>query len=155
MVDARFWRNTVLNRHEVNHGHFDEEFLGIAILKLLSSVVPLASLQVETVDVAASLRLGLHILMGHRVHNDVREADLIDGDSMLSSKVLLSTCEESLWEEEARNPEDIWSSVIEPVRKEVNTVIAVHDPRSKRLQTQESLAFSIIHPHRWNLVVKD
>lgn len=63
----------------------------------------------------------------------MREADLINGDSMLSSKVLLSTREESLWEEEARNPEDIWSSIIKPINKEVNTIIAVNDPRSKRL----------------------
>jgi len=74
---------------------------------------------------------------------------------VLSGKVLLRAREERLWEEEARDPEDLWSSFIVPLRQEVNTIVAVLDPGSKRLQTEETFTFAALAPHYWYLVVID
>jgi len=115
-IDACLGEFTVLHGLEVNHGHLDEEFLWITIFESFGSMVPLASFQVDTVDVATCLRLSLYILVGHGAHDDMGEADLIDSNCVLSSVVLLSTREESLREEESRNPEDIGSSIVKPLR---------------------------------------
>jgi len=40
---------------------------------------------------------------------------LIDGDDILSGIVLEHTCDECLREEESRDPEDIWCTLLDPV----------------------------------------
>ena len=83
------------------------------------------------------------------------EAYLIDSNCVLSCEVLLRTREESLWEEESRDPEHLWCSIVIPARQEVDTVVAVLDPRSKRFLTEEAFTFSLVTPHGWDLVIID
>ena len=101
IVDSGLRLDTVLHGQEVNHRHLDEELLWLTLLKLLRAVVPLAAFQVQAVKIAASLGLLLDVLVGHRTQHDMIEADLIDSNCVLSREVLLSTGEESLWEEES------------------------------------------------------
>lgn len=112
----------------MNHRHLNEKFLRLTFLEHFRTVVPLTALQVKAVKVAARLRLLFDILVRHRTHHDMSEADLIDSDCMLSREVLLSASEESLREEESRDPEYDWCSIVIPVLQEFDTIITVLDP---------------------------
>lgn len=145
----------VLYWHEVDHRHLNEELLWLTILQLLLIVIPSATLEIETVDVATRLGLGFDILVRHLAHHNMVKTDLIDSDRVLSGVVLLSSSKEGLWEEESGDPEDIWSSVVEPVDQEIDSIIAVLDPGSEWLLTKEALSFTIVGPHGWDLVIED
>jgi hypothetical protein len=64
----------------------------------------------------------------------VSKGKSINSDDVLSGIVLKCTGQESLWEEESGNPENFRCTMVDPVRKESNTVIAILNPRGKRLK---------------------
>jgi len=154
-VKTGFWHFTVLNRHEVDHGELDEKLLGVTFCEHLLFRVPLATFKVDTVGVHTRLWLLTNILPAHVRLNDVREADLIDSDGVLTGEILLRTSEEGLREEEARDPEDVGGALVEPVGQELDTVVAIDDPRGQWLHTEEALAFTLVAPQLWHLVIED
>lgn len=113
-------------------------------------VVPLASFEVEAIDVASILWSFLYVLVSHVVLYQVVERDSVDRDLILTSEVLQIAGKEGLGEEESREPVLDWSAAFNPVVQEINPIIAVDDPRSKRLHRQES----DFCPEKWNLVVE-
>ena len=155
LIDARLGLHAILHGQEVDHRHLNEELLGVTLLELLGAVVPLAALEVKAVEIAARLWLSLDVLVAHLAHHDVRETDLIDRNRVLSGIVLLSSSEESLWEEEAGDPEDIRGAIVVPVLQEIDTIVAVLDPGGERLLTEEALALTVISPHVWHLIIVD
>lgn len=100
-VDAGFGLNTVHNWKQVEHWQLDEELLGVGLRERVSVVIPLAAFQVETVGVAASLRLSSHILPLKIILDHELEGKSVDGDTSGTSIVLHSGSQEGLWEEEA------------------------------------------------------
>ena len=62
LIEASLRDFTVLHRHEVNHGHLDEELLRFTLVEHLYVVVPPTALQVQAVGVASSFRLRCHVL---------------------------------------------------------------------------------------------
>jgi len=101
LVDASLRNHAILNRHEVNHRHLNKELLWITLREHFCVIVPFASLEINTISVDTRLRLLSNILPAHVRLHDERETDLVDGNCMLSSEVLLGTSKERLWEEEA------------------------------------------------------
>jgi len=112
----------------------DEKFLGFTVSQLMGLVVPFASLKEETVDVTSTGRCFLDISVLDIVADDVIVGDSIDGNLVLSGIVLEGTSEESLGEEESREPELNRSTLSNPIVQEVDSVIGIHDPRSKGLE---------------------
>lgn len=112
----------------MNDWHLHEQLLGITVDQLVICVVPLAAFEVHAVGVTSGFRLLSNILHEQVRLDDKAEADLIDGDIVLSRVVLLRTSEESLREEESRNPEANRSSIVKPVGQEFDSIVAVLNP---------------------------
>lgn len=66
------------------------------------------------------------------------EAELIDSNLSLTRIVLQGGGEESLGEEEPRDPEGGWCTLVKPVLEELSSFIQVDDPTGQWLQGQES-----------------
>ena len=102
-------------------------------------VIPLATLKVHAVDVAAIFGLLLNVLVGAIVLNIEGEGELINGDIVLSRVVLEGSCEEGLREEESRHPEDSRRAMLDPISQEEDTIVKILDPRGERFQREEAL----------------
>ena len=76
--------------------------------------------------------------MGDVVAHVIRITELVNRDCTLSCEVLERTSQEGLWEEEARDPIDVWGSSRNPFAQEVDSCIAVMDPGSEWLQGEEA-----------------
>jgi len=59
------------------------------------------------------------------------ETKLINGNLVFTGIVLKSSREESLWEEETRDPEGRRSTLFDPFLEEANPIIQVENPRSQ------------------------
>jgi len=70
---------------------------------------------------------------------------------VLSGKVLKCTCKEGLWEEESRKPVNFRGSFIDPSIQEVNSIVAINDPRTQRLERKETF----LGPCWWYQVIKN
>ena len=68
--------------------------------------------------------------MSHFVLEVEREIKFIDSNGFLSGIVLQSSGQESLREEETREPVDLWSSVFDPLQEEIDSGVAIYDPRT-------------------------
>jgi hypothetical protein len=66
------------------------------------------------------------------------ETEFIDSNLALTRVVLESGGEESLGEEEPRDPEGGWCTLIEPVLEEGSSLVEINNPRSEGLEGQES-----------------
>jgi len=154
-VEAISGQLAVLNRHEVNHGHFHEKLLGITLSKLIVIVVPFAALEIETIGHTTSFGFLCDIRRLQVRLDDVAEGNLVDSNGVLSREVLLCASEESLREEESRHPEACWGAVIIPISQESDSFVAIDNPGCERLETQEAFTFTFIAPHGWNLIVVD
>jgi hypothetical protein len=118
----------------------------------VSGAVPSGSLKIETIGVAAIFWLLCDLIVGDFVVDLHIEVKLIDGDNMLSRIVLQATCEEGLREEETTQPEYCRGASLNPLLKEVYSVIQILSPRCKGLQGQETYIGS---PSSWDLIVKE
>ena len=68
--------------------------------------------------------------MSHFVLEVEREIKFIDSNGFLSGIVLQSSGQESLREEETWEPVDLWSSVFDPLQEEIDSGVAIYDPRT-------------------------
>ena len=100
--------------------------------------VPSGALEVEAIGIAAIFWLLSDLVVRDFIVDLHIEVKFVDGDHMLSRIVLQTTCEESLREEETTQPEDCGSASLDPLLKEVYSIIQVLSPRGKRLQGQET-----------------
>lgn len=151
VVDTASWFLSVFLRGQFEERQVNEQFLWVTVVKLMGFVVPLASLKVESVDHSSIFWLFSDILICHCVVIDVAEGELVDSDGVLSGVVLESGSQESLWEEESGHPEDLWSSIGNPLVQEVDSVVTVLNPGSQWLERQESN----LGPQGWDLVIED
>jgi len=139
-----------LARQNPNTLHGGEEHSRLRFLDGLLLLVPSGAFHEKTMDVDTIFwRFAEVILLLIRDDDEV-ELDVINGDDVLSGKVLSSTCQEGLGEEETREPEVLWSTIIDPALHEAEPLKEIKDPGSKWLQRWVS---SLV-PNVWNLVVK-
>jgi len=100
--------------------------------------VPSGTLHVHPIDEAAIRRRlvdgGWSCVIAHL---EVK-GKLIDSDLVLASEVLQRACEEGLWEEESRDPEGVWSSAVDPLGQEVDSLVQIIDPRGQWFQGEET-----------------
>lgn len=149
-VDAVGRCHTVALGHEPDDRHFSVQLLGVRVVQDVSRAVPARTLHEHTIDVATIVWF-LSDLAQRVLVNDLEvELELIDGDNVLSGVVLQRGSEESLGEEEPRDPEGRWGALLNPLRQEVDSLEQVQLPRSEGLQGQESLG----GPRVGNLVVE-
>lgn len=100
----------------------------------MGPLVPSGTLKVqaEAKDAVFRLygdRLGVDLVVDLKV-----QVKLVDSHSVLPCIVLLRSCEESLGEEESREPVSCRHSDFNPVSNELDPSIEVKDPRGKRLE---------------------
>lgn len=117
----------------------------------MSFVVPAAAFEVKTVAVASVLGLLLNVFMGNCIGVLETVGQLVYCDGLQSGIVLNVSGEESLREEETRDPENFRGSSLDPIVQEVDSVVAVKNPGCKWFERQESF----LDPDRWNLVVEN
>lgn len=70
---------------------------------------------------------------------------------MFSSTILKTSSEESLWEEETWDPENVRSSLIDPIDKEIYSCVAILNPGGKWFQREETFTGPLL----WYLVIKN
>lgn len=104
------------------------ELLRITVCENVVLIVPFASFQVHSVDETTRLWFRVDFLPANVITNHIFEAELIDGDDVVTGIVLLRTSEEGLWEEESRDPVDCWSAVVVPILKESYSLNQICDP---------------------------
>lgn len=112
------------------------EDLWLALIQHHFIVVPPASLEEETIDIRTILRLQIRRLL----HELKVVGDLIDGDGVSPCEVLKHTGQETLGEEESRDPEDSWISHIYPPLEEGQSGLQVGHIGPKWFQGRIGLA---------------
>lgn len=115
---------------------------------LLISVVA-SAIHVETVDVGTVLWVLIDLFNGLSLHHGEGEGELIDRDLVLSGVSLQGTSHETLWEEQARDPEALWRAVLQPIVNELDTLNQIGVPWSKWLQGW----VGDLGPVGWHLIV--
>lgn len=123
----------------MKYGHLNEQLFGIGFAEHVSVIIPLATLQVETVRVAATRWFLLDILNFPIILEFEAKCNLIDCDCVTSGVVLQVSGEEGLREEETGNPKDDWRAAGDPTIKEINSLIAIFNPRGQWFKGQEAL----------------
>jgi hypothetical protein len=97
--------------------------LRLALVQHHVVVVPSAALQEETVDIGTILWLQIwRFLQKLEV-----VGDLIDGDGITTGEVLQDTSQETLSEEETRNPEDCGIADVDPTLEEGESGLEIKD----------------------------
>jgi hypothetical protein len=142
---------THLGRLEPDVRHLSVEDLRMRLGQHIVLAAPSAAFQEETVDIGTILGSGLKVVLLRVAHDLEIEIDLINWDNMLSGIVLLDTCQETLCEEETREPESLRGTIIYPVLHELESLDEVENPRSERLQRWEGL----LGPLSRYLIVKE
>ena len=104
MVDTKLLLDSILLWFEPNNWHLGVQFLWPALVQHVSRMVPPAPFKEEASDVATIRGPNSRSLFAQRVHDPEGEAHCIDREHHLSREVLQGTSQESLWEEESRNP---------------------------------------------------
>lgn len=93
-------------------------------------VIPLATFEVHAEAQCTGFWCLSHHVFCKGILEDKLKAYSIDGNRIGSGIVLKSTGEESLWEEETRDPVDLRSSFFDPSIQEIDSLVAIFDPRS-------------------------
>jgi len=130
--------------------HLGEESLGDRLFKCALFVIPSTTLNKETINVGAVGSL-LCLVKFLFVLHLVVPIDLIDGDCVLSGKVLLQTREERLCEEESRDPEIAWFAFFDPLANEAQSFNKVDNVRCKGLQRW----VRSLGPWGWDSVIEE
>ena len=90
--------------------------------------IPSGTFNEHTIDVATVFGLLFDVFVGDVIEELEIEGELIDGDGVLSGKVLEHTGNESLREEETGDPEDLWSAVVDPIVQKDDSLVEIFDP---------------------------
>jgi hypothetical protein len=119
------------NGFEEKHGKVDKQLFRLTCGQLMLFVIPLATFQIHSETEGSSLGcLSDHVIC-QGILEDELKAYCIDGDCVSSGIVLKCTSEESLREEETRDPVDHRSSFFDPSIQEINSLVAILNPRAK------------------------
>jgi len=119
-------------------------------VQLVRGVIIFTPLQEKAVNVTSVLRCFVNVLMSDRIQNVVVISNHVNGELVLSRIVLKGASQESLREEEAREPELDGCAMFDPIVEEVNSLIAIVDPRGQRFERKEAH----FGPDSGDLVVK-
>lgn len=139
MVNSSFrWRDSVSSGKEKNHGSGGVQLLGLGLIDAMSHRVPSGAFKEHSVPERTVFGLFSDLVVFDFIVNLVVEGQLINGDLAFTRIVLQSSGEESLGEEEPRDPEGRWGTLVEPVLEEGSSLVEVNNPRGKWLQRQES-----------------
>jgi len=118
-------------RSEPNHGHLNEEYLGITFSKSSSVIIPLASFEEHTLNVhTMSRRYSIFFIEDNlEVHTK-----LVNRDLLITSIVLQSTGEETLSEVELVDPHNRRNTFVNPGLEEEQAFLKILDVASKGFQ---------------------
>lgn len=103
-----------LDGHKPEDGHRAEQHLGVALLQHFLLSVPPAAFNVEAFDEGSIF--GLHRGVdapGIADHLEI-ELDVVNGNFVLPSIVLLDARQEALGEVESADPVDCWTAIFDP-----------------------------------------
>ena len=117
----------------------------------MSLRVPASSLNIHTVAKTSIFWFFSDRLRCLLIINLELITELINGNDVFSGIILQRSREESLGEEESRDPESGWRSAIDPLLQEVDSISQIDDPRGERFQTQEADGG---RPCNWNLIIE-
>jgi hypothetical protein len=117
----------------------------------MSIVIPFASFQEDTIDDTAFFGFRGDLGVVNVISDHEIEGKFIYIDGISSSVVLDYSRKEGLWEEESGHPKDIRRTSGDPICQEIDSGIAIFNPRSKWLERQETFP----DPSWWYSVVKD
>ena len=134
--------------NDVDALHLCEQNLWHRLFKRFFSLVPSATFNEETPDVHTIFWSFIEVgccLIWNDLEVIVKKIDSYD---VLSGIVLLCTSEEWLSEEETRDPEVRWSSIIDPWLHELQSLKEIEDPWSQWLKGWVSSCM----PNLWNCV---
>lgn len=87
------------------------------ICQLIKLMIPLCSIQIQTINITTNIR-SLVLILEQDLEIEVK---LVNRDLMLPSMGLQHSCEETLGEEEARQPEDRWLVIGDPLIEEIHS----------------------------------
>jgi len=150
-VDAGIWHSSLFFRNERQERQFNEELLWSRIVKKMSVVIPFASFQEDTIDDTAFFGFRGDLGVVDVISDNEIEGKFIYSDGVSSGVVLDCSRKEGLWEEESGHPEDIRRTSGDPSGQEIDSGIAIFNPRSEWLERQETF----LGPSWWHSVVKD
>jgi hypothetical protein len=108
IINACFWLLSVSLRDEPDQWELHVKLLWLGVIQHVSCLVPSGSFDVETEAIHTINWFLSNILWLNLVIDFEVISELINSNGMLSGEVLSGTCEESLWEEESREPEGSW-----------------------------------------------
>lgn len=115
--------------------HLVEEYLRLAFNQVVPRLIPVSSLDVQSMDVATVLRRYFESFFSVDSPDDLEvKFDGINLFLVLSSVVLKGSSKETLSEEEAGNPVVDGLPVVDPALDEVDPLLVVLYPRVQRLQ---------------------
>jgi hypothetical protein len=114
-----------------HHWTLCEENFRITLIQGLDLRIPFGSLNVHS-DNIDTIFGSIDVLL--IINNGVIESKEIDSDTILSCIVLLSTCQETLSEEESGDPEHFRKSIVSPIREPLESSQEIFHVSSKSLQ---------------------
>ncbi len=130
VVNASLGLLTVLLGDQPDERELSVELLGVRLIHEMRLVIPAGTFHVHAIDETAILR-GFCDGAWRGIITDLEViAELINGDLHFSRIVLQCTSEESLREEESRDPERGRGTVFNPFVKECDSFVQVINPRS-------------------------
>lgn len=124
IIDGSFLGlDSVAARQEQNHRSRRVQLLGLGFVNAMSHRVPSGSLEEHTVAKRTIFRLLSYFVVLNFIVNLKVKTKLIDSNLALTSIVLKGGSEESLWEEEPRDPEGRRCTLIKPVLEEGSSFV--------------------------------
>mmetsp|Transcript_24596 Transcript_24596/g.35284 ORF Transcript_24596/g.35284 Transcript_24596/m.35284 type:complete len:200 (+) Transcript_24596:264-863(+) len=131
-VDVPSGRGSVSLRQHVNGGHGRKQLLRLGVHKCPKLLIPPGPLQEEAIHIAAVLRLLSEFLHAFVSHHKGERHD-VDGELALAGVVLQNGRQETLWEEESRDPEGRRDAHVDPRADKVQALQQVLEPRTQWL----------------------
>jgi hypothetical protein len=138
VIDTCLWLLSISLWHEPDEWELNIKLLGLAVIHHVGCLVPSGAFDVEAETVDTINWLLCHVLRLNFIIDLEVIGELINGNSMLSSEVLSGTSEESLREEETREPESCWASGINPSTDKLESIIQISHPRRQWLKGEEA-----------------
>jgi len=119
---------------EPKHRHFTVQFTGFLIINYLFISVVTSTIHVESVHVNTVFWCLIDIFDTLGLKDVERELKLVDGNLVTTGVSLQGTSQETLREEQTRDPEGHGGTVLQPVVHEDNTLLQVNVPGGKWLK---------------------
>mmetsp|Transcript_82996 Transcript_82996/g.169159 ORF Transcript_82996/g.169159 Transcript_82996/m.169159 type:complete len:545 (-) Transcript_82996:1107-2741(-) len=138
----------LLTRHEVNQRHACIKYLGLGLRQFPLGPIPTARFKEQTVGVDPVIWLHRELLF---LGIEKVEGQCIDGDLILSRKVLGGSSGKGLGKVDAAEPKHHRGTVVHPLLEELQPFHQVVDIASQRLQRW----IGMLEPHSWSFSIKN